>query len=368
MDLLAQFELPGNKGKKIELYCGDLTQIPQALAVDLLVVSAFPNDYVPTQNSLIGALHRRGVSVASLARMKELDLRTGFSCWLSRRVGPKETFGFGRILCFEPTRARGAKTAPEYVGDIFRSLLPIVFDQPDKEAVRAIAMPLVTAGDQNFPIDLVMTQILVAGEQWLSRIPLDVIRVVEFDRKRALLAHTAFENFLRSHQKEVPPFNAKAASQGPGKRYDAFISYSHVDTELVDKLIGLLQAKGLKLFVDRLELQPSSAWQAEIFSAIDDCEKIVTVYSPEYLVSKVCQEELQMALFRHREEGGVLVPLYLRSAELPTFLKIRQYIDAREGTDAHIQAVLPTLLDTLKVRQVAGAAVPGSGPAPLSGA
>jgi hypothetical protein len=76
----------GNELHDIELLVGDLTDIPPKHAVDALVVSAFPNDYSPTQNSLIGALHTRGVNVGNLAAEKEIDLRKNFSCWLSKEI------------------------------------------------------------------------------------------------------------------------------------------------------------------------------------------------------------------------------------------------------------------------------------------
>ena len=51
----------------IQLLQGDITALPEDYAVDLLVVSAFPGDYTPVNGTIIGSLHQRGVSMASLA-------------------------------------------------------------------------------------------------------------------------------------------------------------------------------------------------------------------------------------------------------------------------------------------------------------
>jgi hypothetical protein len=56
----------GSVVRRIALYEGDLTDIPAEHRVDILIVSAFPNDYRPTQTSLIGGLQRSGLSVAQL--------------------------------------------------------------------------------------------------------------------------------------------------------------------------------------------------------------------------------------------------------------------------------------------------------------
>src|SRR5262249_27354150 len=65
----------GGAPQTIELLEGDLTAIPPEHAVDIVVVSAFPNDYSPVAGTVIGAFARRGISVERLAAAKEVDLR-----------------------------------------------------------------------------------------------------------------------------------------------------------------------------------------------------------------------------------------------------------------------------------------------------
>jgi hypothetical protein len=67
MKLLADWTIWHGEGeRKIELLHGDLTRLPSEHAVDVLVVSAFP-DYRATRGSLIGALERGGLSVLKMS-------------------------------------------------------------------------------------------------------------------------------------------------------------------------------------------------------------------------------------------------------------------------------------------------------------
>jgi hypothetical protein len=118
----------------------------------------------------------------------------------------------------------------------------------------------------------------------------------------------------------------------------------------VDELVRQLRARrpDLHIFLDRLELNPGAAWQQHIFDSLDDSRKVICAYSPEYLASKVCQEEFNMALLRHREsEEGVLLPLYLFSAKLPSCMRILQYEDAREADNAKIALAADRLLSQI---------------------
>jgi hypothetical protein len=305
--------------REVQLVIGDLVRLEVGDAVDLLVVSAFKGDYTPTDLSLIGKLHQAGLSVADLAADKAVDLRDFSACWLSKAID-RPDLHFYRILCFEPA-VKGR--APEVVGDLFRSIIPFTGAQP---AIRRIAMPLLAAGDQG-EVPMVMLDALAdASAHWLANgLDLDRIMIV-LGEKWAGKAEPleVFAAVKRRH--EVVPAAAREYA------FDAFVSYSHHDTVAVDSLMYALEARkpGVRLFVDRLELKLGAAWQQHIFESLDDSRRVIAVLSPDYLASKVCQEEFNMALLRHREEGDVLTPVYLRSSPMPTYVKLIQWHDARE--------------------------------------
>jgi hypothetical protein len=308
--------------RSVMLFTGDLALLPQHEAVDVLIVSAFPDDYTPTASSLIGALAGVGVSVADLADDKEIDLRRFSGCWLSREID-RPNVHFRRILCFEP-RQRGC--IHEVVGDIFRSIVPLT---AGKDAISQIAMPVVASGDRGEPAEAMLEALTNAAVHWLSvGLPLDRIKLV-LRESADLQSLTAAFGRVKQHYSQTPP----AAGQH-SFRFDVFVSYSQKDKDAVDDLVSALRAvrPSLRVFLDRLELRPGSAWQQHLFDAIDESRKVICAFSPNYLSSKVCKEEFNIALFRHRESTeGVLLPVYLFTAELPTYMKLIHYEDVREG-------------------------------------
>jgi hypothetical protein len=309
------------QNRSVMLFVGDLAQLPEHEAVDAIIVSAFPNDYLPTRASLIGSLARVGVSVASLAEDKEIDLRQFSHCWLSRPI-LLPGINFRRILCFEPPYLG---KVPEIVGDIFRSIVPFTTGMP---TISKVAMPLVASGAQGESAEVMLEALTNTAVYWLSTgLPLDCIKIVLHEQANLPLLRETFARVKKSHSGD------DLSQQEQDFRFDVFISYSHNDKEAVDVLVeGLRTAKpSLRIFVDRLELRPGMAWQQHIFEALDASRKVICTFSPDYLKSKVCKEEYNIALFRHREsEAGVLLPVYLATAELPTYMKVIHYEDLRE--------------------------------------
>ncbi|MBZ0301682.1 MAG: toll/interleukin-1 receptor domain-containing protein [Anaerolineae bacterium] len=325
--------------RTIELYHGDLTNMGPEGAVDVLVVSAYPNNYAPTPGTLIGALYRRGVAVSNLSLSKAIDLRENFSCWMSEEIRSQEPgIQFRRVLCFEPF-LRGAPA--EVVGDIFQSLMPFVSGDLH---VSSVAMPLVATGNQRIPLVDILEPLLEAAVHWLQiGLPLRRLLIVEHSELKAAEMKGAF-SVLKKRYLDGPVIDPAPAHH---YRYDVFVSYSHVNGAEAMFLVDELRAgkPDIRIFFDQRELNAGAAWQYELYEALDDCHKVVALYSPPYLSSKVCREEYNIALFRHREATrGVLLPVYLYSANLPTYMNLVQFIDCREGSRDRLRAASQEIL------------------------
>lgn len=339
MRIIDSIDVMSSRGKsKIELLHGDLSRIPAEHAVDLLFVSAFPNDYSPTPSSLIGSLCRHGVSVENLARQKEVDLRATCSCWLSADLGSlTSSLHFKKILCFEPVlRAKPA----EVIGDIFRAIIPFTGGNPP---LRSVAMPILATGDQRWPISDILPPLVSAAHHWLAAgLALESIKIVVY-REQDL--DQASSEFLRA---KTSIQNALSIPQEP-KLYDVFISYCRDNRTGGNAVRNCLQKENISVFIDEQAIDRGASWQQKIFDALESCSKFVALYSPSYLLSKVCQEEFNIAWARNREaEKPIIFPMYWENCELPTHMKILNYFDCRERSEARVASACEPLIEELR--------------------
>ena len=327
MRLLASYViLSGDEEKHIRLYHGDLAAIPQDEAVDLLVVSAFPNDYTPTPTSLIGALNRLGVSVLALSTDKETDLRGAFLCWLSKDLSTRfPTVGFRRILCLEAGRQ---DTAPQTVSHIFRAMMPFLFGE---QPIQTVALPVVGAGDQGHDPEVMLRALFDAAAHWLARgLPVRTIKLVVYLPELVDRLRNVFNGLAGGAGSSASLTTAAPGSPG---RYDYFVNYAREDSKAVDALVVGLHAANprLRIFVDRLEMKVGASWQSEIDEALTSCRRVIPVYSPSFMDSKPCLEEFGMARVRHRESGDLLKPIWLRPVKLPLYMQTLNYIDCQDA-------------------------------------
>ena len=153
MELLSHITIKRPEGMAtIELLQGDLAAIPTAFAADILVVAAFRNNYSPIAGTLIGSLANAGISLAELARDKEIDLVNQLSCWLSKPLtsAQQARSNVKKILCFEPDGS--AANVETDVGNLFRAINTFALDDDHNE----IAMPVLATGNHQFPMAVML--------------------------------------------------------------------------------------------------------------------------------------------------------------------------------------------------------------------
>ena len=328
--------------RTIELWKGDLTELTPEEAVDILVVSAFPGDYLPVKGTLIKALNDKGVSVDELSKDKRTDLPSGYHCWLSKEiVSTQPGIHFKHILCFEPPMiGRPA----ERVGQIFRSLTPFLINNPK---MTSVAMPLVSTGSVGEDAIEMMNSLFDAAVGWLEKgLPLKTLKIFVFTEPKATEIKGAFSILKLRYKREDIRRSHKPT-------YDLFVSYSHKDSEEVKKFMDIFEHKiSIKVFQDIEALKPGDAWHEKLYRSLDDARKVLVLFSKDYLASEHCLEEFNMAnLLNSRKEVPVLFPVFLKDADLKSMSEIH-YFDCREGDPIKIGAACEKLAEQLGVEIV----------------
>jgi len=116
------------------------------------------------------------------------------------------------------------------------------------------------------------------------------------------------------------------------QQFDVFLSHSSKDKEWVAKLKNDLMQYGIKVWLDKDQIRPGEIFVHALEDAIDHCKAIVLVISPESIQSKWVQEEYARAISLEKQKGVSVqvIPVILETAEVPSFLSSRNYVDFRE--------------------------------------
>lgn len=324
------FEVETDIGEcQIQLCVGDITSLPKEDKVDVLVLSAFPGDYSPSRTSLIGQLHGKlGVSVRNLAKDKEEDLRSLYSCWWSKPLS--DNLSFKKILCFEGSYNRRSKQA-QVIGDVFRCLVPILENKEGK-----VIMPLLSTGDQGFSKNKMLKLLVNAAVHWMKAgLQLRCLKIVLFssnvskeDKTHEPLI-TLFQKLKENYKEEIEMQKSSVAVE----TYDIYLSYSEEDKNYVIQVVdGLKQNRSdLRIFLTIQELDVEESWQEKLYSTITTSKRVMALLTPSYLSSARCTEQYNIALCHSRKvHQNILVPLYISEVPyMPTYMKLTQYIDCR---------------------------------------
>ena len=125
-----------------------------------------------------------------------------------------------------------------------------------------------------------------------------------------------------------------------------FFSYAREDSDFVLKLAKDLRAKGANLWLDQLDIAPGERWDKAIQEALESCETLLVILTPDSVTSQNVMDEVSFAL----EEKKQVIPVFHTNCEIPFRLKRLQYIDF----SSDYAAGLTQLNQALMIKNVPG--------------
>ncbi len=125
---------------------------------------------------------------------------------------------------------------------------------------------------------------------------------------------------------------------------DVFISYSRKDSEFVRRLYAALTAAAREAWVDWEDIPITAEWWSEIERGIEAADSFLFVISPDSVISKVCNQEIEHAVAHNKR----LIPVVRRDImgeSVNKALARHNWLYAREQDD--FDRAVQQLIDVL---------------------
>jgi hypothetical protein len=327
---------PSGRVRQLELCFGDVTD-PEGGRIDVLVISAFPNDYGALPGTVIHSLAGRGIDVGLESLRKAEDWRDTWCCWMSGPLGSRPDdgahgpLGIDRLLCFE----HGAGDPGSKVGNVFRAISEYVlarYGQPRPDPIDVVRLPLLSTGDQRADKSEMLSAVIRQSILHLrGGLPAKRIQLVIHPRMPGHLALIAEAGRICervSHEWD-------RSSEAVPSEYDLFLSYRRQEEARTLILCDALRqiCPDIRIFRDRDQISPGAFWKHELLTAISRSERTLCLITDTYADSGECMDEFHAALCLSLSGSHRVVPLFCledRSIEqLPASIRDLHGVDGR---------------------------------------
>jgi len=125
---------------------------------------------------------------------------------------------------------------------------------------------------------------------------------------------------------------------------NVFISYAHPDKPFADRLTAALEDEGIEVWRQAFDLKAGDNWIKVVDEGLRESDYIIIVLSPAYYESQWVKREYQAFAVREVTEGRTsILPVLVADAEIPAFLRDRQYADFRTSFEDGFQRLLSAL-------------------------
>jgi hypothetical protein len=126
-----------------------------------------------------------------------------------------------------------------------------------------------------------------------------------------------------------------------------YFSYSHSDSDLVQKLANKLVETGHEVFIDR-NILPGTKWQNTLSKALREADVVIIIFSKESISSRWLMSETGAALgyFRERNKPKV-IPIIIDDIDIPDIISDIQALFASRNEMNLLTNDLIRILDNL---------------------
>ncbi|MGZ4929177.1 MAG: toll/interleukin-1 receptor domain-containing protein [Halobacteriota archaeon] len=130
---------------------------------------------------------------------------------------------------------------------------------------------------------------------------------------------------------------------------EIFISYSHEDKAIADKVCHTLEASNIACWIAPRDERPGEKWAHMIVRGMDETKMVVFILSAHSNRSSACENELSLA----QEKRKVIIPVRVEDVpiceELEWYLTGRQRIEAlSRPIDQHLGELVAAVRDSLQ--------------------
>jgi hypothetical protein len=117
------------------------------------------------------------------------------------------------------------------------------------------------------------------------------------------------------------------------KPFDVFLSHHSGDRSWVIELKKNLEARGIKVWLDRDQIRPGNLFAEALEKGIKESRSVAIIISPESMKSDWVKAEYYRALKLATTEHLQLIPVLYKQADAPGFLEDRNYVDFRNSSN-----------------------------------
>jgi hypothetical protein len=117
-----------------------------------------------------------------------------------------------------------------------------------------------------------------------------------------------------------------------------FISYSHLDRVIVNRIIARLQSDGHEIWADTIKLRPGDNLEQKIRGGLEEADVLIVVISENSFRSRWVQYEYSAIALREISQAERrIIPIRIDQSAVPSYLANRLYLDLSHDFDAGLE-------------------------------